>query len=67
MSATNGRIHVLLLEEDQKTASAIEQILAKNGYVVDVAGYDPAFVCVGAAYLAAIAFLLAAGRIEPLR
>jgi MFS transporter, ACS family, hexuronate transporter len=46
-------------------AGALTQPLI--GYVVDVAGYDPAFVCVGAAYLAAIAFLLAAGRIEPLR
>jgi two-component system copper resistance phosphate regulon response regulator CusR len=37
MSATNGGVHVLLLEEDQKTASLVEQTLARNGYVVDVA------------------------------
>jgi ACS family hexuronate transporter-like MFS transporter len=46
-------------------AGALTQPLI--GYVVDLAGYDPAFVWVGAAYLAAIAFLVAAGRIEPLR
>jgi len=37
------------------------------GYVVDMAGYAPAFVCVGVLYLLAIASLVAAGRIEPLR
>ncbi len=37
MGTTNGRIHVLLLENDQNTASLIEQVLVKNGYVVDIA------------------------------
>jgi len=46
-------------------AGALTQPLI--GYVVDVAGYAPAFVCVGVVYLLAIASLLAAGRIEPLR
>ncbi len=36
MSATNGRTHVLVLEEDQKIAGMIEKVLAKNGYVVDI-------------------------------
>jgi ACS family hexuronate transporter-like MFS transporter len=37
------------------------------GRVVDLAGYAPAFVGVGAAYLVAIALLLSAGRIERMR
>jgi ACS family hexuronate transporter-like MFS transporter len=46
-------------------AGALTQPLI--GYVVDVAGYAPAFVCVGIIYLLAIVSLVAAGRIEPLR
>jgi two-component system copper resistance phosphate regulon response regulator CusR len=49
MSASNGRIHILVLEEDQKTASLIEQILAKNGYVVDVATESKTAVAKGLA------------------
>jgi ACS family hexuronate transporter-like MFS transporter len=37
------------------------------GRVVDVAGYAPPFVAAGVVYLFAIALLLAAGRIEPIR
>jgi ACS family hexuronate transporter-like MFS transporter len=37
------------------------------GLVVDLAGYAPAFVCVGAMYVLAVLLLLSAGRIEPLR
>ncbi len=37
------------------------------GRVVDRAGYAPAFVGTGAAYLLAITLLLSAGRIEPMR
>ncbi len=37
MSASNGRVHVLLLEDNQTEASAIEHVLTKNGYVVEVA------------------------------
>jgi ACS family hexuronate transporter-like MFS transporter len=46
-------------------AGALTQPLI--GYVVDVAGYAPAFVCAGTTYLLALAALIAAGRIEPLR
>lgn len=46
-------------------AGALTQPLI--GYVVDTSGYAPAFVCVGAAYVLAIASLIAAGKIEPLR
>jgi two-component system copper resistance phosphate regulon response regulator CusR len=49
MSETNGRVHILLLEEDQKTADLIEQILGKNGYVVDVATESKAAVAKGLA------------------
>lgn len=37
------------------------------GYLVDVTGYAPAFLYAGAAYWAAMALALAAGRIEPVR
>lgn len=37
------------------------------GYVVDSAGYAPAFISVGLIYVVCIASLLAVGRIEPLR
>ncbi len=46
-------------------AGALTQPLI--GLVVDLVGYEPAFVGVAAAYLLAIALLLAVGRIEPLR
>ena len=36
MSTTNGRTHILVLEEDQKVAGMIEKTLSKNGFVVDV-------------------------------
>jgi ACS family hexuronate transporter-like MFS transporter len=37
------------------------------GYVVDSAGYAPAFISIGLIYVVCIASLLAVGRIEPLR
>ena len=37
MSASNGRVHVLLLEDNQTEANTIESVLTKNGYVVEVA------------------------------
>ncbi len=37
------------------------------GYVVDTAGYAPAFIGVGLIYVVCIVSLLAVGRIEPLR
>jgi ACS family hexuronate transporter-like MFS transporter len=37
------------------------------GRVVDAGGYAPVFAGVGGAYLLALALLLAAGRIEPIR
>lgn len=36
MVTENGKTHVLLFEEDAKTASLIERTLSKNGYAIDV-------------------------------
>ena len=38
MNSENGKIHVLVLEEDSKTAGFIEKTLLKFGYAVDLAG-----------------------------
>ncbi len=38
MNGENGRIHVLVFEEDSKTAGQIEKALARYGYAVDVVG-----------------------------
>ncbi len=37
MNASNGKVHVLLLEDNQTKASAIEHVLTSNGYDVEVA------------------------------
>ncbi len=39
MNGENGKIHVLVFEEDSKTAGLIEKALARYGYAVDVVGY----------------------------
>jgi ACS family hexuronate transporter-like MFS transporter len=36
------------------------------GWVVDSYGYNPAFLCAGLTYLAAMAFVAAMGKIEPI-
>ncbi len=38
MNGENGKIHVLVYEEDTKTAGLIEKALARYGYAVDVVG-----------------------------
>ncbi len=47
MTGTNGAIHVLLLEEDQKTVSLIEKTLMKNGFTVDVTNENKAAIAKG--------------------
>ncbi len=47
MTSTNGKIHVLLLEEDQNTASLVEHTLERNGYVVDVTSENKAAIAKG--------------------
>jgi ACS family hexuronate transporter-like MFS transporter len=65
--ATN--VHTAVSEiaprQHQATLYGITQPLI--GYVVDTAGYAPAFIGVGLIYVVCIGSLLAVGRIEPLR
>lgn len=47
MTASNGKIHVLLLEEDLKTVNLVETTLVKYGYVVDVQTENKAAIAKG--------------------